>query len=139
MKTEKSCGIVVFREVDHKIEYLLLKSRMHEDWGFPKGHVEGNETEYETAKREVLEEAGLDVKIIEGFRAPIEYLVKENIYKTVIYFVGVFENQEVHMQASEIIDFVWVDFDQALKQLAHDNTKEVILKVNQFLVENRGQ
>ncbi len=138
MKTEKSCGIVVFREVDQKREYLLLKSKTHDDWGFPKGHVEGHETEYETAKREVLEESGLVVDIIEGFRVAIEYLVKKNIHKTVVYFVGTVENQEVHMQASEITDYTWVDLDQALNQLAHDNTRAVILKVNQFLLENRG-
>ncbi|MBF4691542.1 ElyC/SanA/YdcF family protein [Fusibacter ferrireducens] len=137
MKTEKSCGIVVFREVDHKIEYLLLKSKKNGDWGFPKGHVEGDETEYETAKREVLEEAGIDIQIMEGFRVPIEYLVKKNVHKTVIYFVGALENQEIHIQDSEITDFVWLDLDQALENLTHDNAKDVLLKANQFLLENR--
>ena len=37
-------------------------------WGFPKGHIEKDETEYETALREVKEETNIDARIIDGFR-----------------------------------------------------------------------
>ena len=43
MKKEKSCGAVIF---DH--DKVLLIKQSNGDWGFPKGHVEGDETEMET-------------------------------------------------------------------------------------------
>ena len=43
-------------------------------WGFVKGHVEDNETEKETALRELKEETGLSkVEFIEGFKEKTHY------------------------------------------------------------------
>jgi len=57
MKKEKSCGCVVIK--DRKI---LVIYQIDGFWGFPKGHVEKNETELQTAIREIKEETNLDVK-----------------------------------------------------------------------------
>ena len=54
---EKSCGCIII----NKNKVLLIKQTKGH-WGFPKGHVEKDETEIETAIREVKEETGLDVK-----------------------------------------------------------------------------
>ena len=63
MKFEKCCGCIILNE--NKV--LLVK---HNDghWGFPKGHVEKDETELQTAIREVKEETNLDVEIQEDKR-----------------------------------------------------------------------
>lgn len=48
-------------------------------YGFPKGHLEKNEIEEQTAIRETYEEVGINVEIIQGFREKIEYPIsKEN-------------------------------------------------------------
>ena len=61
---ENSCGAIVFNENTEKI--LLVK--MHNgNWGFPKGHIEKDETKEETAIREVLEETNVRIKIIPKF------------------------------------------------------------------------
>lgn len=44
-------------------EWLMVKNKFR-SWEFPGGHKEGNETLYETAKREAFEEAGVDIKNI---------------------------------------------------------------------------
>ena len=50
--------------------------------GFPKGHVEKDETEIETAIREIKEETNIDVKVDTNFRTEISYLIKEkNVIK----------------------------------------------------------
>ena len=54
---EKSCGCIII----NKNKVLLIKQTKGH-WGFPKGHVEKDETEIETAIREVKEETGLDIK-----------------------------------------------------------------------------
>ena len=58
---EKSCGIVLFYSdefliIQHSTESNELKGH----WDFPKGHVEENETELETASRELKEETGIE-------------------------------------------------------------------------------
>ena len=60
MAIEITSGAVVYRKNNGEIEYLLLESQNKGHfWGFPKGHVEGNETLEETAKREIKEETQL--------------------------------------------------------------------------------
>ena len=63
MKYEKSCGCII---IDNR--KVLLVKQTSGDWGFPKGHVENNETEIETAIRETKEETNIDVEIDEKHR-----------------------------------------------------------------------
>ena len=52
MGTEKSAGIVLFRNDSNKNEFLLLNYPQGH-WDFVKGKVEENETTHETAIRAV--------------------------------------------------------------------------------------
>src|SRR5450759_5071039 len=52
-------GGVVYRHRDGQTEVLLVGARPQpDDWVFPKGHIEPDETAAEAARREVREEAG---------------------------------------------------------------------------------
>lgn len=42
-------------------KWLMVRNKFR-SWEFPGGHRENNETEFETAKREAFEEAGVDIK-----------------------------------------------------------------------------
>ena len=68
MLHEKSCGAIVYRKYHGNTEILLIKHINSGHWSFPKGHVEGDETEEETAKREIMEETGIDVNLDTTFR-----------------------------------------------------------------------
>jgi 8-oxo-dGTP pyrophosphatase MutT (NUDIX family) len=59
---EKSCGAVLFTGNKER-NYVLVKSATNNSWGLPKGHVENNETEQETALREIMEETGVKANI----------------------------------------------------------------------------
>mgnify|MGYP004419555925 CR=1 FL=1 len=63
MNYEKSCGAIVYRKFHGNTEILLIRHIKSGYWSFPKGHVEGNETEAETAIREIKEETNIDVLI----------------------------------------------------------------------------
>jgi ADP-ribose pyrophosphatase YjhB (NUDIX family) len=54
---ETSSGGVVFRRAD-AVEFLLIRDP-YDNWGLPKGHIEGGETPQQAALREVEEETGL--------------------------------------------------------------------------------
>lgn len=74
MAIEVTSGAVVYRKNNGEIEYLLLESQNKGHfWGFPKGHVEGNETLEETAIREIREETQLVLPIDTSFHVYTEY------------------------------------------------------------------
>jgi bis(5'-nucleosidyl)-tetraphosphatase len=55
--TKLSAGVVVVRKYSGEWKYLFL--RAYKNWDFPKGVVEEGEDPFETARREVEEEAGI--------------------------------------------------------------------------------
>ena len=124
MKKEKSCGIIVFDE-DNKV--LLVKHKKGH-YGFPKGHVEGNETEEETAIREVKEETNCDASIISGFREVITYSPKEDIIKDVVFFLGKSINKNLNPQESEVSDAVFVTIEEAFELITHEDVEKLLRK-----------
>ncbi|MEO8031905.1 MAG: NUDIX domain-containing protein, partial [Gemmatimonadota bacterium] len=56
---EVSAGGVIFRRgPDRDLKFLLIRDS-YDNWGFPKGHLEGEETPAQAAMRESEEETGL--------------------------------------------------------------------------------
>lgn len=88
MKKEISCGAVIARQTENGREILLIRHVNGGHWAFPKGHMEGNETESETALREIREETGLTVTLDTCFRAVVTYSPKPDVMKDVIYFAA---------------------------------------------------
>ena len=62
MTYEVSSGAVVFTRENGGLRYVIVRS-LEGYYGFPKGHVEGTETEEEAAFREIQEETGLSVRV----------------------------------------------------------------------------
>ena len=88
---EKSCGAVLYTGNGPYRRYLLLQNRSGHN-GFPKGHVEADETEIETALREIWEETGIHATLIPGFRHSYCYTPNHYSQKEGVYFLGTFEN-----------------------------------------------
>ena len=139
LKFEKSCGAVVYTFIDKEIKYLLVQN-LEGVYGFPKGHMELNETEEETALREIKEEVGLNVELIDGFKEEETYLTikKQKALKTVIYFLAHYKNQEFKYQREELSNAVLVDFDTAINLFNHENKKTILTKANEFLQKNNS-
>lgn len=124
---EKSCGVIVF----YNDKVLLIKHNLGHI-GFPKGHVEGMETEEETAIREVKEETNCDVEIIPGFREIITYSPKKNITKDVIFFIGKPLNKELSPQLAEVQKVDFVNYKEALNLLTYQDEKDLLKKALQY-------
>jgi len=134
-REEKSCGAVVWRARDGRREYLLVRHNGGH-WSFPKGHVEGNETEAETAAREILEETGLTVEIHTGFRQTVTYAPKPGTVKDVIFFTAVPTGGEERRQESEISQLGWFSFPDAAVQITYATDEEILLAAETYLNEN---
>lgn len=133
MNYEKSCGVVIFRNENDKIRYLIIRQKNDSHWGFPKGHVEERETERETAIREVKEETGLSVNILDNFRVRDKYFVNGNTMKEVIFFLGKAETSSINMQFEEISDYKWADDSLAMQLLTYESSKKVLYKADLYI------
>lgn len=133
MADEKSCGAVVMRIVNGRTEFLAAKSARAGHWGFPKGHVERGETEVQTAIREVMEEVGLAVKLLDGFRVSVDYPLSEGNIKEVVFFLGVAGDQPVQVRESEITDYRWLEYEEMKSLLTFENSRRVLAEAKRFL------
>ncbi len=136
MIKEKSCGGVIYRTVGGTREYFILLNKKKDakgHWGFPKGHTEAGENEFETASREIFEETGLFVVFCGGLRVVSHYSPKPGVEKDVVYFAAtVRNNQTVKLQNEEVADYRWCTYSEAKELLTFD--KNILQKVeNSFL------
>lgn len=131
---EKSCGFVTYSEKDDVRLYLIIRASNGE-YGFPKGHVELNETEYETAIRELKEETNVEVQVIDGFRRQIEYKIpnKANVMKQSVYFLGKCTAVDVVCLESEVSEALFVPIEVALELLSFEDTKNVLKEADLYI------
>lgn len=135
MKHEKSCGLIVFYRDDDGLNYLLLHYP-EGHWDLPKGHVEVDEGEKETALRELYEETGIkNVKFIEDFREKIHYFFKsedELISKTVVFFLAEAKEKAIEL-SHEHKNFTWLEYEKAHEKLTFKNVKDLLKKAQNFV------
>ncbi|MEJ6399696.1 bis(5'-nucleosyl)-tetraphosphatase [Nicoliella lavandulae] len=136
MKTELDGGAIVYRMVDNHPEYLLLKSASADFWGFPKGHLEGNEDFEAAAIRETKEETNLDITLDTNFNYDLEYDMNNGHHKTVKFFAALVPADSIiTRQVAEISNYGWFDYQQARKQLTFDNLKTLMDAANKYISE----
>jgi len=134
---ERSCGAVVFRKMrDGQLRFLLIKNRRSANWGFPKGHMENHETPEATARREVLEETGLRIRLLPGFSCHVKYTIFGKVEKSVTIFLGETNDRRTVIQQSEIEDYMWLDYQKALQTLKFDNDRNILRRAHAHLERN---
>ncbi|QJR44358.1 bis(5'-nucleosyl)-tetraphosphatase [Mycoplasma miroungirhinis] len=133
MKKEKSCGLILFDLQKDKTLVLVIDQKTH--WGFPKGHVENNETEEQTAIREVWEETGIDAIpfATDQIRLVSNYIIYDNTPKEVVYFIGIPTHKNITKQEEEINDAKWVKTTEAYNILSYNEDKEHLTQCLKFL------
>jgi len=85
MPKEKSCGAVLYTVIAGTRHYVLVINDNGGNCTIPKGRVEGNETEKETALREIFEETNIHAEFVDGFRKQITIMsgTKDVVFLTV--------------------------------------------------------
>gem|GEM_PF-3947128 len=56
----------------------------------------------------------------------------EIINKTVKYFFAEVWDLDVNAQKSEIVDYAWLSFDNAIKKLSYDNDKKMFAEFVEY-------
>ena len=132
MIREKSCGAVLFRRSETGRRYLILHSTQGH-YTLCKGHVEGQETERETALREIAEEIGLRPVFLSGFRETITYSPRAGHSKEVVFFLAEANDAPLVCQSEEVVDADFFPYAEASARLTHDSDREVLKKAERFL------
>ena len=130
---EKSCGAVVYKKENNELKFLLVyQNNGHHS--FPKGHMEANETEIETALREIKEETNLDVDIDSNFRVSTSYFIESrNVMKEAIYFVATPTTFNLINQEGEISECSWYSYDEVMQKIEFEDTKDILKKAYEYI------
>lgn len=138
MRREKSCGVIPFIVNNDEIKVMLIK-QTNNVIGFPKGHVEVDESEEETALRECLEETNTKVSLLGGYRHESGYYMEEyDAYKTVVYFLGEIQNDDFSKQENEVSDIYLCTLKEAFDMLVFDELKDALTKAVEFIKQDKN-
>ena len=129
---ETSCGVVL---VNYGAVLLLQYPQGH--WDLPKGHVEADDSDRKaTMRRELAEETGIAaVWVLDGFEERTEYTFRhkgKRQSKEVYWYVAETETLDVNL-SHEHRGYLWLDWDQALDTITHDETRSVVRLAQQFV------
>ena len=136
MNWEYSCGAIVFTRRNDRILFVVVQE-LAGAYSFPKGHMEGDETEMETAHREVYEEIGLNLDFIDGFYQQDEYALAEKpgTWKRVTYFLAEFGNEPLTPREGEIKNIQLLPYEHALPLFEHEKTRQILTAAYDFLTK----
>jgi mutator protein MutT len=129
-------GAVILKNNDEGTQSVLLIQRSHDDhfpdvWEFPRGKENPGENNiHATLKREVKEEVGLDIDIIE-FIDKYEYIADKGKRKSTQYnFLCRMKNPNQKIKLSfEHQDYRWISSVGEIELLSPSEMKKTISKV----------
>ncbi|HZR25621.1 MAG TPA: NUDIX domain-containing protein [Vicinamibacterales bacterium] len=114
-------GIVVRGDNPARVLLVRAKPAPH-DWVLPKGHIDPGETPEQTARREVIEEAGVEGHV-ERYVDLLEFDSPRGEHVSCAYYLMRFERE---VSAHEDRQIRWATFEEALRLIRFDNTRSLI-------------
>jgi 8-oxo-dGTP pyrophosphatase MutT (NUDIX family) len=105
-------------------KYAVVHRPEYDDWGLPKGKLDGDETEEEAALREVEEETGMRCRLGRPL-GTTSYVDRKGRPKIVYYWMmraisGQFTPHD------EIDECRWLPLDEALSLLSYDRDRTLL-------------
>jgi len=134
---EVSAGGIVFRRPQGEPARFLLIRDSYRNWGFPKGHLEGDESPAQAALRETAEETGLERLLLHGPIRVIDWHFRfrgRHIHKYCHFFLFESPDGEVCPQVDEgITACQWRPLNEALELLSYDNARGVLKRAGEMV------
>ena len=132
-----SAGGVVYRLKDGSVETVLCGRDLPVRWSLAKGTPDDNETLEQTAVREVREETGLDVELLEPINN-IEYWFSDKnagvkYHKTVYFYLMAMVGGNTDRHDVEFDVVQWFALSEALQRLNYDNEVQVLKRASELI------
>ena len=133
---ETSAGGVVFRIDGGEPRFLVIRDR-HRNWGFPKGHIEQDESPAAAAVREVGEETGVTALTVHGLISTMDWRFRHRgqlVHKTCEFFLMETQDIKTCPQRDEGITACrWMGFQECRRRLSHRNARDVLARAHEML------
>tara|TARA_B110000116_G_scaffold67596_1_gene58210 strand:+ start:1479 stop:1907 length:429 start_codon:yes stop_codon:yes gene_type:complete len=123
-----SAGGLVYKKLNKTIFFVICYKKNTDKWYLPKGTQELGEKIKDTAIREVSEETGLKVSIIQ-YLSDIEYTFLEEkslINKKVSYYIMNTKGGSFDDHDNEFDNVIWATKKQCLNLLKYENEKKLV-------------
>lgn len=141
MEKECSCGFLLVREIEGRNYFLILKSKAGDFyWEFAKGHKEDEESDLQTAIRELREETGITEENFdyyldfnnEKISSFYEYTNGKGVIRYIVLFLA-----KTHINpiiSHEHTGYLWATKEEAREYLKFEETincfNELLKKAN---------
>ncbi len=139
IKNRISSGGVIFRELEDRIEVVLVAVRGKKAWCLPKGIIDKNEDAPAAALREVREETGLAGEILDkiGLISYWYFLKNEmaRVHKTVHFYLLKYIDGNTDDHDHEVDEARWFPIDKAIERLSYKSEKEIMQKAEKMIEE----
>lgn len=126
MKIEKA-GCILINKENKKIG-LIHRSKQN-DYSFPKGHKEKDETLIECAIRETNEETKRECKLYLDYPVIKENYVDSNNNEVDMYYYIAIDDGPSNNISEDTHDLIWTSYENVEKTLSYDSLKQVWNKV----------
>jgi 8-oxo-dGTP pyrophosphatase MutT (NUDIX family) len=107
--------------------------------GLPKGHLDGDETPQQAARREVTEETGVDAELVEEL-GDVRYVYERHarrVQKVVRFFLFEYRSGDVADHDHEIEEARWVPLRDAAAQLTYAGEREMVERALSRVAQDR--
>jgi 8-oxo-dGTP diphosphatase len=123
----QAAGGVLCRKTTSGNEVMIVHRKRYGDWVLPKGKLRPSESFPEAARREVQEETGCSIHLLEYLRA-IGYPVKD-VPKVVLFWKMSLAGQHDIADKAEVEEVAWMEIAEALQRLTHSEERAFLSRV----------
>jgi diadenosine hexaphosphate hydrolase (ATP-forming) len=129
LRIEQAGGIAVRRQ-DNQWSVLLVRSKKDPSvWIFPKGHIEPGESAIDAARRETLEEAGVDGDLIGPVGEPQEFQSGREPVRVRYFLI----RATAESDSPEGRPKAWYRLDEAAAQLPFEGARRLLEETRRIL------